>query len=43
MSLLWYNSDEDNRFIGFSDGVYDADYDELEYLRVSKANTRLIA
>lgn len=30
-SSLWYNKDTNNKYIGFSDGVYDVDYDELTY------------
>ena len=42
MQLLWYNKSEDNVYIGFSDGIYDADYDEEEYLNTVRANTRLL-
>jgi hypothetical protein len=41
MKILWINKDDENRYVGFSDGVYDPDYDELEYLEISKENTRL--
>lgn len=30
-SSLWYNKDSNNKYIGFSDGIYDAEYDELTY------------
>lgn len=30
-SSLWYNKDNNNKYIGFSDGVHDAEYDELTY------------
>lgn len=43
MGLLWYNKDEDNTYIGFSDGLYDPDYDELEYLDISEVDSRLTA
>jgi hypothetical protein len=29
---LWYNKDSNNKYIGFSDGLYDPLYDELDYL-----------
>lgn len=41
MGLLWYNKDEDNTYIGFSDGLYDPEYDELEYLDISEVDSRL--
>ena len=41
IGLLWYNKDEHNQYIGFSDGVYDPDYDELEYLNISRMDDRL--
>jgi hypothetical protein len=43
IGLLWYNKDEHNQYIGFSDGIYDADYDELEYLELARMDTRLLA
>jgi hypothetical protein len=27
--------------LGFSDGYYDPDYDEIEYLRIAKSDNRL--
>lgn len=41
MGLLWYNKDKDNTYIGFSDGLYDPEYDELEYLDISEVDSRL--
>lgn len=35
LKLLWYNKNDQNAYIGFSDGIYDPDYDELEYLQIS--------
>jgi hypothetical protein len=32
LSFLWCNKDESDRFIGFSDGIYDPTYDEIAYL-----------
>ena len=43
MGLIWYNKDENNRYLGFSDGDYDFDYDEAEYLKLSEKNSRLLA
>lgn len=41
MGLLWYNKDEYNQYIGFSDGIYDPNYDELHYLEISRMDDRL--
>lgn len=43
IGLLWYNKDEHNQYVGFSDGIYDPDYDELTYLDASRSDTRLLA
>ena len=43
IGLMWYNKDENNKYLGFSDGVYEKAYDELEYLRESSYDTRLTA
>jgi hypothetical protein len=32
ISLIWYNKSGANSYIGFSDGIYDPYYDEIEYL-----------
>ena len=40
LGLVWYNKNENNSFIGFSDGIYDAEYDEKAYLD-SKATVAL--
>lgn len=42
MGLLWINKDDENRYVGFSDGIYDPTYDELDYLEKSKVNARLV-
>lgn len=42
MGLLWLNKDDNGQYVGFSDGIYDADYDELEYIELSKGTTRLL-
>lgn len=43
MGFIWYNKAEDNKYIGFSDGLKDNDYDEIEYNKVSYADSRLMA
>lgn len=43
MGLLWLNKDDNNQYVGFSDGVYDYAYDELDYIEKSKTENRLIA
>lgn len=43
MGLIWYNKDEDNTYIGFSDGIYDPTYDEIDYLDKSKVDSRLMS
>lgn len=43
IGLLWYNKDEDNTYIGFSDGIYDPGYDEITYLEISEFDSRLVA
>jgi hypothetical protein len=43
LKLLWYNKDEFDNYLGFSDGIFDPDYDELRYLELSRVNNRLAA
>lgn len=50
LSLLWYNKNDLNQYLGFSDGIADVDntqtvvpYDEIEYLKESKRSTRLVS
>lgn len=43
IALLWYNKTEDNKYIGFGDGLYDPDYSEQEYLDLVTYNQRLLA
>lgn len=43
MELLWFNKTENNEYIGFSDGLFDLNYDEIEYLKLSNKDTRLMA
>jgi uncharacterized protein YfbU (UPF0304 family) len=48
IGFLWYNKTEENKYIGFSDGVVEIDenseiipYDELEYLEKKESEERL--
>ena len=43
LGLLWYNKNDLNEYIGFSDGIYDPNYDEIEYLDLAREDTRLTA
>ena len=43
LGLLWYNKDEDGKYVGFNDGIYDEDYDEIKYIKESSADARLLA
>ena len=43
IGLLWYNKDEDNTYIGFSDGLYDLNYDEIKYLKDTEQDSRLVS
>ena len=43
MGLLWINKDDNNQYIGFSDGIYDPTYDEIDYLKKSRADSRILA
>ena len=43
ISIAWYNKDENNKYLGFSDGVYDPEYDEMEYLDKATAISRLMS
>ena len=43
LGLLWYNKNDLNEYIGFSDGIYDPNYDEIEYLDLTREDTRLTA
>jgi len=46
IGLLWYNKDDNGKYIGFSDGLFgDAetyDYDELAYLKDYEQESRLL-
>lgn len=50
LGLIWCNKTETNEYIGFSDGIVDIDddgkivpYDEIEYLKASNFDERLVA
>ena len=43
IGLVWYNKDENNQYVGFSDGIYDKAYDEMAYIINSTYDTRLLA
>ena len=43
MELLWYNKTDENQYIGFNDGKFDLNYDEIEYLKLSNRDARLCA
>lgn len=34
LAVMWYNKDEENRYIGFTDGIVDLTYDEDEYNKI---------
>ena len=42
INLLWFNKSENNEYLGFSDGIYDDTYDEIEYLQKAHENNRLV-
>lgn len=43
IGLVWYNKDEHNQYVGFNDGLFNPVYDEIEYLKESYQDTRLLA
>ena len=43
LGVLWYNKNDLNEYVGFSDGIYDPNYDEIEYLELAQEDTRLTA
>lgn len=40
LGLLWYNKNDNNEYLGFSDGYYDPEYDELTYIAESAEDAR---
>ena len=43
IGLIWYNKTANNEYIGFSDGLFDLNYDEIQYRKESYADSRLLA
>lgn len=43
LGVLWYNKNDLNEYVGFSDGIYDPTYDEIKYLDEAAEDTRLTA
>jgi succinate dehydrogenase flavin-adding protein (antitoxin of CptAB toxin-antitoxin module) len=43
VGLLWYNKNDAGQYLGFSDGLYDKNYDEIAYLELSERDSRLLA
>lgn len=43
IGLLWYNKNDAGQYLGYSDGIVDRDYDEIEYLQLSEHDSRLLA
>lgn len=43
LEVLWYNKTENNEYVGYSDGLFDLNYDEIEYLKKSNLNSRLMS
>lgn len=41
LGLIWYNKNENNGYVGYSDGVYDPNYDEIQYLKFAHTDSRL--
>lgn len=43
IGIVWYNKTDNSEYIGFSDGIADLAYDEIDYINKSTADARLIA
>ena len=41
--LLWLNKTDTNEYLGYSDGVYDPNYDEITYRKTANQDSRLVA
>lgn len=39
--LIWYNKNELDGYTGYSDGIYDPNYDEINYLKFAHTDSRL--
>lgn len=42
IKLIWYNTDDKNRYVGFSDGIVDNTYDEMDYDKKTNNHNRLM-
>lgn len=43
LGFVWYNKDESDEYVGYSDGICDSDYDEIDYLQNKALDSRLLA
>lgn len=43
LSFVWYNKDDNDEYVGYSDGICDPDYDEIDYLKTKTLDSRLVA
>lgn len=43
LGLLWLNKTDTNEYIGYSDGIFDLNYDEIQYRKDAHGNNRLEA
>lgn len=43
IGAVWYNKTEQNKYLGFSDGIYDELYDEITYLTIAKTDERFLS
>ena len=43
LGFVWYNKDDSDEYVGYSDGICDSNYDEIEYLRTKTLDSRLVA
>ncbi len=41
LGLIWYNKNDLDGYTGYSDGIYDPSYDEIEYLKFAHTDSRL--
>lgn len=43
IGFAWYNKDKQNTYLGFTDGIYDSTYDEIDYINKKQISSRLEA
>lgn len=43
LAISWFNKTPENKYIGFGDGVYDAEYDEKSYLQDNRTRNNLLS